>query len=130
VVVGYGAPPGQSAVLDADAVQRIARDHGLDWANPNDIRRIVVPSALGSARAPQMLDVLTYARDLNAGEVLRPEDLTYSKTQAFRAPSDAPRTVDEVIGKAARRPLRSGAAVADRDVGPAQVIRPDDVVEV
>src|ERR1700686_1679875 len=35
-VVGTGAPPGQSAVLDAAAVQRIARDHGLDWANPDD----------------------------------------------------------------------------------------------
>jgi flagella basal body P-ring formation protein FlgA len=131
VVVGYGAPPGQNAVLDAAAVQRIARDHGLNWPNPDDIRRIIVPETGGAPpRAPQMLEVLSYARDLTAGEVVRPEDLTLTKTPTFRAPVDAPSDAQEVIGKAALRPLRSGTPVAAHDLGPAQVIRADDVVEV
>jgi flagella basal body P-ring formation protein FlgA len=131
VVVGYGAPPGESAVLDAAAVQRIARDHGLDWSNPDGVRRIVVPAAAGPmARSPQTLDVLTYTRSLMAGEVVQPEDLTFARTPIFAVPADAPRDAQAVIGKAARRPLRSGAPVAAHDVGPAQVIHRDDMVEV
>ena len=114
----------QLAVLDAAAVQRIARDHGLDWPNPDDIRRIIVPAAGGPAtHEPQTLEVLTYARDLMMGEVVRPEDLTFAKTPAIRAPIDAPSDAQEVIGKAARRPLRSGTPVAAHDVGPELRIR-------
>ncbi|MBV9511106.1 MAG: flagella basal body P-ring formation protein FlgA, partial [Caulobacteraceae bacterium] len=40
--VGGGAPPGLDAVLDAGAVQRIAHMNGLDWANTDGLRRIIV----------------------------------------------------------------------------------------
>lgn len=131
VFVGYGAPPGESAVLDAAAVQRIARDHGLDWANPDGIRRLIVPaSGVAVGRSPQMADVLTYTRNLMAGDIVQPEDLTFARSPAFAVPPDAPRDAQAVIGKAARRPLRSGAPVAAHDIGPAQVIHRDDVVEV
>src|SRR5580698_6761377 len=33
---------GRSVVLDAVAVQAFARRYGLDWANPQGIRRIIV----------------------------------------------------------------------------------------
>ena len=43
VVVGNGAPAGLNAVLDAGQVQQTRPHHGLDWANPTGIRRIIVP---------------------------------------------------------------------------------------
>ena len=138
VVVGNGAPAGLNAVLDAGEVQQIAHMNGLDWANPTGIRRIIVH---GGAIAPEasrpatvasekMVDVLSYARSLAAGEVVQPGDLTYAKIPAFQAPQDPPRDAAEIIGKAARRPLKSGTAVASLDVTAAQVIKRDDMIAV
>jgi flagella basal body P-ring formation protein FlgA len=131
-VVGNAAPAGESAVLDAGAVQRIARENGLDWANTDNLQRIVVPSGVvrPAARAAQMVEVLTYARSLMAGDIVQPEDLAFTKVASFAISPDAPRNAEEVIGKAARRPLRSGAAVAVHDVTPPQVIKRDDTVRV
>ena len=137
VVVGNGAPAGLNAVLDAGEVQQIAHMNGLDWANPTGIRRIIVHGGLVAAEAPRppaasekMVDVLTYARSLTAGEVVQPGDLTYAKIPAFQAPQDLPRDAAEIIGKAARRPLKSGTAVASLDVTAAQVIKRDDMIAV
>jgi flagella basal body P-ring formation protein FlgA len=131
-VVGNAAPAGQSAVLDAAAVQRIARQYGLDWANADNLQRIVVPSSgvHSAVGAAQMVEVLTYARSLMAGDIVQPEDLAFTKVASFAVSPDAPRGAEEVIGKAARRPLRSGAAVAAHDVTPPQVIKRDDIVRV
>lgn len=129
VVVGYGAPPGESAVLDASIVRELARQHGLDWDNPDGIQRIVVPRAATGTSA-RMVDALTYARSLSAGEIVQPADLTFAKVANFAVPPDAPRDADEIIGKAARRPLRAGAAAADHDVTSPQVIKANDVVQV
>ena len=136
VMVGYGAPAGQDAVLDAGEVQRIAHVHGLDWNNPDGIRRIVVrsdgssPTAGGAAPAGRMVDALTYARNLAAGEIVQPTDLVYAKVAAFSAPQDMPRDADVLIGKMARRPLRAGSAAASHDVSAAQLIKRDDLVQV
>ena len=46
------------------------------------------------------------------------------------APMDAPRDADAVIGLAAKRPLREGAAVQSRDVAAAQVIKTGDLVTI
>src|SRR5205085_1554675 len=72
--------------------------------------------------------VLTYARSLQAGEVVQPQDLVWGKAAA--APADAPSDAEAVIGLAARRPLRAGAAVSARDVGRPQVIKPGEAVTV
>lgn len=135
VVVGNGAPAGLNAVLDAGQVQQIAHINGLDWANPKGIRRIIVHGGgvtadTAPASAAKTVEVLTYARSLAAGEVVQPADLTYAKVPAFQAPQDAPRDAADIIGKAARRPLRSGTAVASLDVTAAQVIRRDDMIAV
>ena len=137
VVVGNGAPAGLNAVLDAGEVQQIAHMNGLDWANPTGIRRIIVHGGAVAAEAnrPQaasekMVEVLTYARSLAAGEVIQPADLTYAKVPAFQAPQDLPRDAAEIIGKAARRPLKSGTAVASLDVTAAQVIKREDMIAV
>jgi flagella basal body P-ring formation protein FlgA len=130
VVIGSGAPPGLSAVLDAGVVQRLARDHGLDWSNPAGMTRIIVPNAAGAAGGAQMSEVLTYARSIMAGEVVQPADLAFAKVPKFQVPADAPRDAEDVIGKVARRPLRDGAPVAAHDLGLALVIKRDDVVQV
>jgi flagella basal body P-ring formation protein FlgA len=139
VVVGNGAPAGLSAVLDAGEVQRIAHVHGLDWDNPRGIRRIIVPAVTAPVAAAseetatparRMVEALTYAHSLNAGDIVQAQDLTFAKVAAFAIPSDAPSDAARVIGKAARRPLRSGAAVSGQDVAAALVIKRDDVVEI
>jgi flagella basal body P-ring formation protein FlgA len=130
VVVGNGAPPGESAVLDAAVVRDLASQHGLDWDNPDGVVRIIVPRAVAPTPAARMVEVLTYTRSLQTGEAVQPTDLTYGKVPAFAAPPDAPRDADAVIGKLARHPLRSGAAVAAHDLAAPQVIKAGDAVQV
>jgi flagella basal body P-ring formation protein FlgA len=133
---------GQTVVLDAGLVQRAALRAGLDWDNPQGLRKIVVHAGIGAPTgataggsslpgAPAArgnIEVLTYTRSLNAGEIVQPTDLAWIKTAA--APNDSPNDADMVIGQAAKRPLRAGAVVQSRDVGAAIIIKPGDVVIV
>lgn len=126
---------GQTVVLDAAQVQAAAHRAGLDWDNPDGLRKIVVRAGLannsgaGSAGAARNnVEVLTYTRSLNAGEIVQPTDLTWIKVAAV--PADSPSDAEAVIGQAAKRPLRAGAVVLARDVGAATVIKPGDVVTV
>ena len=57
---------------------------------------------------------------------VQPEDLIWGK--AVMAPGDAPQDAEAVIGLAARKPLRAGAAVSTRDVSAPQVIAAGDIV--
>jgi flagella basal body P-ring formation protein FlgA len=123
-------------VLDARAVQLAAARAGLDWANAEGLRSIVVRGgALAGAGGPAAaetprgnVEVLTYARSLTAGEIVQPQDLIWGKAAA--APAGAPTDADAVIGLAAKRPLRAGAVVQARDVGAAQVIKSGETVTV
>ena len=125
-----------SVVLNARAVQLAAARAGLDWANAEGLGTIVVHGGASSGRtitpgavaARGNVDVLTYARNLQAGEIIQPTDVAWGK--AAVAPADAPSDADAVIGMAAKRPLRAGAAVASRDVGAAQVVKAGEVVTV
>ena len=133
--VSVGQRTATAAVLDANIVQAAARRAGLDWANPEGLRRIVVRGAAmqGSgasvaSAAHANIDVLTYARSLAAGELVQPQDLIWAKVAA--APADAPSDADQVIGLAARRPLRAGAVAALRDVSVPQVVKSGDLVTV
>ncbi|MBO9542998.1 flagellar basal body P-ring formation chaperone FlgA [Caulobacter sp.] len=131
---------GPTAVLDAGQVQVSARRAGFDWTNSNGIRRIIVREGLdnggvsagaGGASASAArgnVEVLAYARSMMAGEIVQPQDLIYVKMAG--APVDAPRDSDAVIGLAAKRPLREGAAVSLRDVAAAQVIKSGDLVTI
>jgi flagellar basal body P-ring formation protein FlgA len=122
---------GQILVLDAGAVQSLARRSGLDWANAEGIRRIVVRggSSVGGSATPRgNVDVLAYARNFATGELVQPEDLIWAKAAA--APGDAPSDADQAIGLAAKRPLRAGASVSMRDIAAPQVIKTGDLVTV
>lgn len=130
------ARSGRMVVLDARAVQAAARRAGLDWANAEGLSRIVVQSGAASALASGTgasavrgnVEVLSYARSLSAGEVVQPQDLVW--TRAAAAPADAPNDAEQVIGMAARRPLRAGAAVSARDVSAPQVIKAGEMISV
>ena len=139
-VVAARAPSGQMVVLDATQVQILARSNGVDWGNPQGLRRIVVQAAASApapaaesrasvkaaaARAPL---VLAYLRNLNAGDVVQAEDLTWSREAVGGA--DAPRQPEAIIGMTARRPLREGEAAALHDVTAPLVIKKDDVIAV
>lgn len=128
---------GPTAVLEAGQVQMFARRAGYDWTNANGIRRIIVREGAdnggtsGGARASASrgnVEVLAYARSITAGEIVQPQDLIWVKMAG--APADAPRDADAVIGLAAKRPLREGAAVSSRDVGAAQVIKAGDLITI
>jgi len=108
-------------------VQAFARRYGLDWDNPAGVARIIVHGDANPG-APRNAEILTYARSLNAGEIVLPSDLVWAK--AVADPPDAPRSAEVVIGMAARRPLRAGDPVLAHDVAPPIVIKPGDTVEV
>jgi flagella basal body P-ring formation protein FlgA len=128
----------RSMVLDAGEVQRIAHMHGLDWANPSGYRRLVVAmgesperqDASAPVRAGKTVDALTFARNLAAGEVIRPEDVLWTKVQAHLVPADAPGDPSQVIGLSTRHTEREGLVVASRDLIAQKVIKKDEIVAV
>jgi flagella basal body P-ring formation protein FlgA len=130
VIVGNGAPAGESAVLDANVVRELASRHGLDWDNPDAIVRIVVPRGLAATPGARMTETLAWAHSVSAGDLIQPEDLMFAKVASFAVPPDAPRDAEQIIGKVARRPLRAGTAVAAHDVSSPQVIKAGDAVQV
>jgi flagella basal body P-ring formation protein FlgA len=128
--------PGPSVVLDASAVQLLAHRSGLDWGNPDRLRRIIVragEAGSASVTSPSQarkggVQVLAYTRSLSAGEEIRPEDLAWTRVAA--APANALRDADGAIGMIARRPLREGAPVAASDMSAPVVIQAGDLVTV
>lgn len=123
---------GTTVMLSATAVQAAGRRAGLDWANAEGLRQIVVRGAATAAANPTAsavranVDVLTWTRNLAAGEIVQPQDLVWAKVAL--APADAATDPDAVVGLAARRTLRAGAAVAGRDVSAPQVVKANDLV--
>lgn len=138
--------PGPSVVIDAARLQSVARQSGLEWANPMGLRRVIVRaglvdampagsvSAQGAAHAvpdrAATVEVLIYARSLAAGEIIQPEDVVWSSVQSHQAAGGGPADAERVIGLSARRALRAGAPVATRDLASPQVIARNDAVEV
>jgi flagella basal body P-ring formation protein FlgA len=127
--------------IDAAIVQQAASRAGLVWTNEQGVRRVVVHSGVSgsaagmvgaagpaAAKPGAMVSVLAYVRNLDAGEVVQAEDLTWAK--AVAAPAGAPRDADQLIGKQAKRPLREGGLASARDVTGATVIKKDDMVSV
>jgi flagella basal body P-ring formation protein FlgA len=133
-VVVARAQPGAMVVLEASRVQKLARANGLDWANDRGLMRIIAqpggaaPVPQPAARRARSVETLTYAHNLEAGDLIQAQDLSWSRTAD--APLDAPRDPDAVIGKAARRPIREGAAVSLHDVVAPLVIKKDDMISV
>lgn len=146
VVVANRAGP--SVVFEAGQLQALAARSGLQWANPQNLRRVVVRNAALAPGAPAAaatvastaarpvaaagatVPVLTYARNLAAGEVIQPEDVIWTEVQSHLAAAGSPSDAEDVIGLSARRALRAGAVVGDRDLARPQVIARNDTVQV
>ena len=136
--VAVGRRVGTTAVLDAGQVQIAARRAGLHWDNSQGLRRIVVhqgaapvaTTLTAAGRAGATVEALTFTRNISAGEVIQPEDLVWTTVQAHQAATNAPQDANELIGLAARRPLRAGQAASSRDLAAPQVIARNDLVEV
>jgi len=132
--VGASVRAGGSVSLDAAALQRIARSAGLEWSNVQGYRVVIVRGGAAKSagqtavRRGEGVEVLTYTRNLNAGDIIEAEDLAWGEASA--APAGAPEDADEIIGKAVKRPLRAGAPVSGRDVAAPLVIKRDDLVQV
>ncbi len=138
MVVAHAPAAGLEAVLDASRVQVAAGSVGLVWANPQGVRRILVLSQAAddasprptrvAARARKAEQVLVWSRALNTGDVVQAADLEWSD-QAI--PGGEPiGDPDRAIGRAARRPLRPGAAVSAGDLVAAKLVRRDETVSV
>lgn len=131
--VAPGPKDGGAVVLDAARVQAAARAAGLQWPNAAGLRRITVRTggvATTGAPGAGMVEALVYARNLNAGEVVRGEDLTWASVGSHMVGSDAARDAESAMGKAARKPLRAGVVVSARDLVAPRVIAKDDNVTV
>jgi len=142
--VVVGQRHGATAVFEASQIQAAARRAGLEWSNPQGLRRIVVreggavpaeasarPAAATVASRPgATVEVLTYARSLAAGDIVQPSDVIWSTVQAHQAPAGGPQDADQVVGLSAKRALRAGAAVTSRDLASPQVIARNDMVQV
>ena len=135
---------GPSVVFEAGQLQGLALRSGLQWSNPRGLRRVVVRQGAASpsttpavaaataiaSRPGASVDVLTYARNLSAGDIIQPEDVVWTEVQSHQAQAAGPRDAEQVIGLSARRALRAGSAVAARDLSSPQVIARNDTVEV
>src|SRR6185437_803388 len=84
-VVVARVQPGQTAVLDATQVQILARSNGVDWGNFAGLRRITVQAAAPEPKPEPRVEarkgpaVLAYLHSLNAGDIVRADDLTWSR---------------------------------------------------
>lgn len=142
VVVATGGHDGGSLVLSALYLQKLAAENGLAWDNPRKFNRLIarvqpvaarsggVSGVVGGRRAVVTGEVLVYARDFTAGDIVGPEDIVWATPSGYGTPLDAPRDSRGVLGQAVRRPIRAGAAVSLADLVAPKVIKRDDVVQV
>ena len=144
--VVLGTRTGATTILDAAIVQTIAARNGAMWDNPRGLRRIMVTSSGDSAPADATsavmaspdatpgaapagnISVLTFVHAMNSGDIVQPEDLTYTRVAATSG--NVPNDVQAVIGKTVRFPIREGAIIHTTDLTSPTVVRRSETVSV
>jgi len=145
VVIAHASPPGLDTVIEAETAQMAVHRAGFNWANEKGYHRISVASESGPAAPPPVSQpvahakaapkhhartagVLTYARNIAAGDIISASDLVFSSDAV--SPDDGVADPDAAIGKAARHALRAGSPTAVRDLVWPKVIKRDDLISV
>jgi flagella basal body P-ring formation protein FlgA len=119
--VAVAAKPGRGHCLGRYRRPGAGRRSGLDWANVEGIRRIVVRGGVATASATSPrgnVDVLTYARNLVAGEIVQPADLVWGKAAATPGRRALGSRHGHRHGRQARAPRRGHGLGSRRRRGP------------
>lgn len=74
-------------------------------------------------RATELVELPTLVRPVDPGEIVVDADLTWRTVRANRIAPTAIVVPDELIGAEARRRLRPGSTLTERDVGPPRLVR-------
>jgi flagella basal body P-ring formation protein FlgA len=82
----------------------------------------------GSAVAVQ--EVITAARQFDRGDIVTAEDLTVTRLPARQANADAASKMEDLIGLAARRSIRAGAPLANRDFEAPNLVERNETVTI
>lgn len=115
VVVGHRAGP--SIVFEAGQLQSLARQSGLDWANPTGLRRVVVRNA---AMAPSATSTDTAAAVTAAPAISRPAPARSAYADRVISRNDIVEVAYEIGGV---RLTISGRAEGNAAVGQRLAIR-------
>ena len=83
-----------------------------------------------SGRATPVIRVPVLVAPVARGELIPAEIVTYTRTQAQRAPYGVARSVEDVAGMAARRNLPAGAPIRMTDIERPKVIRKGELVTI
>jgi flagella basal body P-ring formation protein FlgA len=117
--------PGQRVVFGAPSLQTRLKALGLHWANPGQVREIIVtgdgqarvvadrPSNNAQNEMPTAIAVLT--RDVARGEEIGAGDVTWIAPPP-NAPRDALYDAEALVGKTAKRALTANLALRSMDV--------------
>lgn len=82
----------------------------------------------GSAVAVQ--EIVTATRQLDRGDIVTTDDLTVSRVPARQVVLGAATAPDDLIGLAARRSIRPGAVLSNRDFEPPNLIERNETVTI
>lgn len=91
-----------------------------------------VPSSKTTVRgrAIEMLEVPVLRRRIDAGEVIRPDDLDWVVRRADRLARNALVSSDSIVGKSARRPIGAGVVLKAVELRTPQVISKNSLVTI
>lgn len=102
-------------------------DITLDVPGSDALRR--VPLRL-TGRAVETFEVVTLARPIARGEILRANDVTVSRKPKTEVAADALADTKAAIGRSARGALRAGQILRQNDVMKAEIIQRNDTVVI
>lgn len=115
------------------AISTLAYDHGsgrfaATLVSPAEGRPIARLTTTG--RAVEITEIPVPNRRIEAGQVIRADDLEWVKLRAGQIGRNALVSADALIGKAARRPLRAGESVRTIDVETPVLVTKNSLVTI
>ncbi len=81
-------------------------------------------------RAHTLVDLPVLTRRIGVTEVIRKNDVTWTRVRSNPGLSNVLNSMDDLVGKAPRRPLEPGQVIRQSDVGPNLIVLRNDLVVV